>query len=432
MKSAFPGHFANNSESINRLWGESIIALDANVLLDLYRYSDSTRAAFLNVLDLLKDRIWISHQVAAEYFSNRLGVISDQAKHYEDAIKNLEKLKVGFESQKQHPFVASNTLAGFVDSFERVVSELRASKEAHEQRINDDEIKEVLGALFDGRVGQPYADDKLEELVVAGAERYKNKVPPGFKDSKKPAGETLRERCVPYGDYIGWSQVMDYSISKSCGVILVTGDAKEDWWLKHSGRTLGPLPDLVEEFMSKTTHSFYMYPPDRFLEYANNYLRQEASPEAVEEIREVRVADLSDDELPEWALSPDGWVRTVYPRRHAEGLDKTAGRRVNELGFLGEEGLSNFSDRDLAEYEEVCLEKIDALHKRRDRLRAKQSEYLFQLDSLDSESGDLEFDEVAYRLSERLNSVSHKISELNDKLRANQTILDTVRSFRAN
>lgn len=292
MKNAFPGQFANKPEKIKALWDDGLIALDANVLLDLYRYSDSTRAALINVLELLKDRVWISNQVAKEYFSNRLKVIGDQAKLYDVAITELVKLKAGFENQKQHPFIGVDALDGFVASFDRVVEELKVNKEIHDGRIYEDDIKSKLGDLFDARVGAGYSVEKLELLVVEGAARYQQKIPPGFKDVSKGGDATsLAERCAPYGDYIGWLQLMEKSKESGEGVIYVTGDNKEDWWLRQSGKTVGPLPELIEEFIGVTGNDFYMYQPDRFLEFANSFLNQEASPEAVEEIRETRLDD---------------------------------------------------------------------------------------------------------------------------------------------
>ncbi|WP_417693758.1 PIN-like domain-containing protein [Pseudomonas sp.] len=293
MKNSFPGQFSNKPDKIKALWENGLIALDANVLLDLYRYSDSTRAALINVLELLKERIWISNQVAKEYFSNRLKVIGDQAKLYDSAISELGKLKAGFENQKQHPFIGVEALDGFVASFDKVVDELKINKEIHDGRIYEDDIKNKLGDIFDGRVGAGYEVGKLEEIVVEGAVRFQNKVPPGFKDAAKGGdGVSLSDRCAPYGDYIGWLQLMEKSKESGLGVIYVTGDNKEDWWLKQSGKTIGPLPELVEEFVGVTDNLFYMYQPDRFLEYANGFLQQEASPDAVEEIRDTRVEEV--------------------------------------------------------------------------------------------------------------------------------------------
>ena len=134
MKKAFPGHFANDPDDLKRLWENSLIAVDANVLLNLYRFSDSTRDEFLAVFEKLKDRLWISHQVAAEYLRNRLKVISDQAKTYDVAIEGLEALRQSFENPKQHPFVSVEMLGDCTRSFDLIIGELKANKIAMMQK----------------------------------------------------------------------------------------------------------------------------------------------------------------------------------------------------------------------------------------------------------------------------------------------------------
>lgn len=448
MKSAFPGQFSNNAENIKSLWDEAIIALDANVLLDLYRYSDSTRAALFNVLELMKDRVWISNQVASEYFANRLGVICDQAKHYEDAIRNLEKLKAGFENQKQHPFVVVETLNGFVESFDKVVAELKESKDGHERRVSNDEIKEQLGVLFDGRVGGRYDEESLEKIILEGAERYKSKVPPGFKDAKKSVGETLKERCVPYGDYIGWLQLIDYSKEKKCGVIYVTGDVKEDWWLRHQGKTIGPLPELVEEFVDKTSYSFYMYQPDRFLEFANKFLKQDASPEAVEEIREVAISDFYDDgsgKVSRWftehgvgkgsrfgfwtdLVSGMGPLESIREHADFRALDLWAKDGVIRSGHGADRAkIRAFSEGLVEETEEDYIRnKINALQWEKTHLKARQAKQVDLLNNLSVNVSGVEFEEKAQFLSEKINSISQQIKVINEDLRGFRVALESI------
>ncbi|SPO61536.1 protein of unknown function [Pseudomonas inefficax] len=105
----------------------------------------------------------------------------------------------------------------------------------------------------------------------------------------------MEDRLLPYGDYIGWLQLLEKSRTDGLDVIYVTGDNKEDWWLRLNGKTLGPLPALVEEFISVTSQRFYMYLPDRFLERAGEFLDQKVSAQAMEEVREARRDDpLSD------------------------------------------------------------------------------------------------------------------------------------------
>ncbi|SPO61537.1 PIN-like domain-containing protein [Pseudomonas inefficax] len=153
MRKAFPGHFANNPDELKKLWENSLIAVDANLLLSLYRYSESTRAEFIEVFERLKDRLWIPNQVAKEFLRNRLKVISDQAKTYDEAIQNLENLRRDFENTKHHPFVSPEVLGDCIKSFDLIVGELKSNKARHDSKIYSDDIKDVIGDIFDGKVG---------------------------------------------------------------------------------------------------------------------------------------------------------------------------------------------------------------------------------------------------------------------------------------
>jgi len=292
MKKEFPGFFANGISDIESLWDECIFVLDANVLLSLYRYSDSTRSELLQVFDALADRLWIPNQVAYEYLNNRLTVIGEQSKIYDDAIKKIEALRKSLENNNQHPFVSKDTLNASVGIFEKLVAELNENKSIHEKRINNDEIKDQLETLLEGKVGKTFTKEQIEAIIATGKTRYEEKIPPGYCDIKKGGNSTLfLDICKPYGDYIVWLQLIDKSKADDKPIIFITGDVKEDWWLLFNGRTIGPQPQLVEEFQFLTKKSFYMYPPDRFLERANMYLQQETSQQAVNEIRDIRVEE---------------------------------------------------------------------------------------------------------------------------------------------
>jgi hypothetical protein len=289
MKNEFPGFFANGVSDIEKLWDECIFVLDANVLLSLYRYSDSTRSELLQVFDALADRLWIPNQVAYEYLNNRLTVIGEQSKIYDDAIKKIEALRKSLENNNQHPFVSKDTLSASIGIFEKLIAELNENKSIHEKRINNDEIKDQLEQLLADKVGKTFTKEKTEEIIAKGKARYEEKIPPGYCDIKKGGNSTLfLDICKPYGDYIVWLQLIDKSKADEKPIIFITGDVKEDWWLLFNGKTIGPQPQLVEEFLSLTEKSFYMYPPDRFLERANMYLQQETSQQAVNEIRDIR------------------------------------------------------------------------------------------------------------------------------------------------
>lgn len=292
MKELFPGHFKESEKDLREVWDNCVFVFDANILLNLYRYSDTTRKEFLRILNKIKGRTWLPHRAAEEYLSNRLIVIDQQEKSYDDTIKSINSLKSDLENARQHPFVSPKTMKQVERVFDTLCSELSKNKGSHTKRISNDEIKNSISSIFAGNVGSPYEKEKLEELIVDGEERYKQKIPPGFKDGgKSGSSEVFTEKCRKYGDLIVWYQVIEKSIDSKKPIVLVTDDKKEDWWERFKGKTIGPRPELVKEFKDKTDNTFHMYQADRFLELARENLDEAVSSEILEEIREVRRRD---------------------------------------------------------------------------------------------------------------------------------------------
>lgn len=293
MKTTFPGHFPPTSKDVDHLWESCLFTLDTNILLNLYRYSDATRNEFIKVLEAIQDRLWLPHRAAEEYFENRLTVISQQEKAYDEAIKAINALQADLSNDRQHPFLSDNLMQKLTQVFGEVVGELTSTKGTHANRTSSDEIQKTIGDLFERRVGPPYSDKQLEAICGEAKARYARKVPPGYKDSGKD--EEIHSAAAnyrKYGDLILWRQIAERASEVKKSVIFVTDDKKEDWWLLSRGKTLGPRPELVEEFLNQTGQAFYMYQADRFLEYAAKLLKQKIAPESMDEIRDLRRRDL--------------------------------------------------------------------------------------------------------------------------------------------
>lgn len=292
MKELFPGHFRESEKNLRETWDSCLFVFDANILLNLYRYSDTTKREFLRILEKIKERIWLPHRAADEYLNNRLSVIDQQEKSYDETVKSINSLKSDLDNARQHPFVSQEIMSKVNNVFDSLCDELLVNKGVHTKRIFSDEIKKSISKLFEDSVGEPYDKEKLEQLISEGEERYKQKIPPGFKDGGK-AGDSdiFLEKCRKYGDLIVWNQVIDKSIETEKGIIFVTDDKKEDWWKKFKGKTIGPRPELVKEFKDRAKTTFHMYQADRFLELARENLNEHVSEEIVEEIREVRRRD---------------------------------------------------------------------------------------------------------------------------------------------
>ncbi|OUR83997.1 hypothetical protein A9Q82_01555 [Cycloclasticus sp. 46_120_T64] len=292
MKDLFPGHFKESEKNLKQVWDSCIFVFDANILLNFYRYSDSTRREFLQLLKKIQERVWLPHRAAEEYLNNRLSVIDQQERSYDETAKSINSLRSDLDNARQHPFVSQQTMNQVNKIFDLLCNELSENKGIHTKRISNDEIKESISSIFENNVGQPYSREDLEKMIIDGEERYKQKIPPGFKDGTKSGdSDVFTERCRKYGDLIVWNQVIDKSIEAKKGIVLVTDDKKEDWWEKFKGKTVGPRPELVKEFKDRAENTFHMYQADRFLELARENLNEQVSDEIVEEIREVRRRD---------------------------------------------------------------------------------------------------------------------------------------------
>lgn len=76
MKELFPGYYRKTEADIKRIWENGIIMFDTNVLLNLYRYSESTQKTILELIKKFSSQIYLPHQAALEYNRNGYEVIS--------------------------------------------------------------------------------------------------------------------------------------------------------------------------------------------------------------------------------------------------------------------------------------------------------------------------------------------------------------------
>lgn len=289
MKSQFPGYFKPTEKETTDLWENALFVFDANILLNLYRYSDETRDDFFKILDKIKNRIWLPNQSASEFFENRLNVIYQQEKSYEEAEKSLKTLETEFKNSRQHPFITKKTLKKLSLLSKEICEQLNESKNSHNKRINNDDVLDRIEELFNSKVGNEYNKEQLEEIYQEGKVRFLDKIPPGYKDGDKKDDSSQNIR--KYGDLVLWKQILDESKKIEKGVILVTDDRKEDWWIRFNGKTLSPRPELKKEFQMVTEQTFHMYQSDRFLEFATKHFGEEINENALEEIRELQRDD---------------------------------------------------------------------------------------------------------------------------------------------
>jgi hypothetical protein len=308
VQSIFSGYYPPSADQYQKLWHEGLIVLDTNVLLNLYRLPTTARDELLQALDLLKDRLWIPHQVALEFQQRRLTVIASERKSTEEALQaaselvtelrrkvdtlQIDKRGLGIESQP------------LLDALEKANAKLLdAIKSVHKNQLDissSDEVREKIDLLFRGKVGAgPKNQAELDLLVLNGENRYKEKIPPGFADTNKdknPNEASFIHDHIKYprkyGDLILWRQLLQYAKEKEMKtVLLVTADKKEDWWWREQGKTIGAHPELVREIQRETdVELFWIYSSVQFVEHANKYTTVEVSSESVAELKQVSLS----------------------------------------------------------------------------------------------------------------------------------------------
>src|SRR4051812_5870339 len=75
MKTAFQEYFRLSEDDYKDLWDHALVVLDANVLLNFYRYPASVCESLYEVLGQVKRRLWLPHQVVQDFLQNRESVI---------------------------------------------------------------------------------------------------------------------------------------------------------------------------------------------------------------------------------------------------------------------------------------------------------------------------------------------------------------------
>lgn len=287
MKERFKAFFPLEDEERSSLLKTSAIVLDANVLLSLYRVRRQTTEQILKILKKAKPNLWLPHQAAFEFFSNKDSVKVQAVKSYDQALKKLDALANEIRNSTEE--LSKDRLLAVTAIGEQFSSEVKKAKQdiekkrkGYETYHQKEKILTEVEKIFRGRVGEPFDDKALAEVMKEGEKRYTDRIPPGFRDNDK--SQNVRR----YGDLIMWKQMMKYVAEIKAPLVFITDDVKEDWWQIVAGQKKGPRPELVEELFKESGQPLYMYTLDRFLKHAESAFEVEIPDEVIEDTRETR------------------------------------------------------------------------------------------------------------------------------------------------
>lgn len=311
MKNTMVGYYRPTNDEFETLWNSAIFVLDANVLLNLYRYPSKASLELLCALERLGERIWMPHYAGMEYQRNRLAVIADQKRKFFDVRNIVNETKSSIISQfnnlqlkKKHSSInIDEFILGFEELSKSFLENLAKLDEGQKNVSDEDEIRNMIDKIFLNKVGAVSFDQKaLDDIYREGEGRYLVGMPPGYMDAKKEknaesdafqyGGRWYKRK---FGDLILWKQIISHAKEKGIKqLIFLTDDEKEDWWLivdSQGKKTIGPRPELVEEIRRDAeVTSFYMYNSEQFLQYSKQYLEAEISEESIIQVGDIKLA----------------------------------------------------------------------------------------------------------------------------------------------
>lgn len=311
VRGLFDGYEAYRTptdDDYQRVLSDGLVVVDTNVFLNLYRYTAQARQDYLDVLNALRNNLWIPERVVHEFWKCRESVLHDP-RSAEDTIKQLEdlnnKARVQINRWAKLASLPDNEVSDLIKTVRESIDQVQRTIDEHEDELyedfaqdtNTDPVLRELESILDGKVGPPFDPAEFDELVKEGRRRVAAEIPPGFSDVKTKGLDGA------YGDYLVWEQVLRQASSANRDVLFVTGDSKPDWWRRAREKLRGPHRDLVKELRERAGVRLFMLSPDQLLKHAKSSLQVTVDEESAASVARVG-SSLSDEDL----LPDGGWT----------------------------------------------------------------------------------------------------------------------------
>ncbi len=272
------GHVPVPDDQRKAIWSNADFVFDTNVLLNVYRYTPESRAAFLKLLAALKGRVFIPHRVAVEFARNRIDVIREQFKPQSVIKKALEAAsKEISDKHPKHPHLGD--IHKLIESATKLVDDrFGEAEKKHEKLIRDDSILRDLLAAIGDDVGDPYPQADIDKEY----KKRKDGMIPPFCKMDDDKDEVRR-----VGDVVIWLELLKKYEGTKKPLIFVTDDLKENWWHKSGGHR-DPQPSLVQEVYERVKADILFYTAERFNDTASKQFGIPVPKALAEETKQIR------------------------------------------------------------------------------------------------------------------------------------------------
>ena len=245
----FAGFKAASSEQLDAALRDAIVAVDANVLLDLYRFRPQTSQDLITVLQKLGDRLVVPHQALREFWRRRQRTLDSPRRSTKEAADALAKSGRSvcdvLASWAKAVGVDEDELAGLTARVNGFLGELRGELQAVLQDAGEERAMQpgpLTGSKSFSRGGSRCRWIRRSGLRVS-RKPTAGSIPRSPPDTLTPTRAVATCPREAPAIILVWHQATRYAREQDRDLLIVTRDEKEDWWWRQQSE-LSPGPAL--------------------------------------------------------------------------------------------------------------------------------------------------------------------------------------------
>lgn len=265
------------------LKGDTPIFLDTNVLLKSYSISFEARETLLKFYKEYKTSIYLTQQVQLEFTKNREDIIE---RFFEDVTKGLpssfnQNILNHFKSFLEKNKTILVDYKNFEKSLKKIESNLTKLSESLEKDIKKKK-NENSDILLNDSFLEVFSScnclSSTQELITKAKTEFdtlKKSINSEKIDSEikklgnvfPGMGDIKQKPNNPYGDFILYHELMEYSTKNKTDIIFLTYDTTKGDWMKFNKQ---PHIHYIENFYLNTGQIIYILDAKRILEESLN------------------------------------------------------------------------------------------------------------------------------------------------------------------
>lgn len=257
MEKHFPGFYLGQ-QGLSSLLDNSVIILESEVLLALFRMREEEASCFLAILETLEisKKLWLPYDDAWRYHNQVNRTIMKEIERINSTLKHLTTCIEVIESVQCFPYSKSDIVEKFKDATDRIYHTCEREIDMLSESIKGCDIKNRIKALFNGKIGNEYNKVELEHIYSEGGKRYKESVPP-FEDI-----EYTSDKKLYHHNLIVWKQILSYAKDRmkngiSNNYIYVTLKISQDWYYIVGEQKISTNHNLQDEFQKQVSEDIH-------------------------------------------------------------------------------------------------------------------------------------------------------------------------------